>query len=112
MTNKKRTGSRRRHSRKRVSGFGSHRRSVTLITMIMVMLVCVLAVNAVTLHAKYKDYKQQEVELKAQISEQEDLAKEINEYEEYVKTDEYIKDIAEEKLGLVDPNEIIFKPAG
>ena len=27
------------------------------------------------------------------------------------RADEYIKDVAEEKLGLVDPNEIIFKPA-
>ena len=38
-------------------------------------------------------------------------AEEVKAYEEYVKTDEYIKDVAEEKLGLVDPNEIIFKPA-
>ena len=32
-------------------------------------------------------------------------------YEEYVKTDEYIKETAEDKLNLVDPNEIIFKSA-
>lgn len=67
--------------------------------------------NAVTLQAKNKSYKQQEAELKAQINEQKERAEEIKEYEEYVKTDEYIKEVAEEKLGLVDPNEIIFKPA-
>ena len=64
-----------------------------------------------TLQAKNKSYKQQEAELKSQINEQKERAEEIKEYEEYVKTDEYIKEVAEEKLGLVDPNEIIFKPA-
>lgn len=111
MTNRKKTGTKRRTNRKLVSGFGYHRRSVMLITMIMALLVCVLTFHAVTLQAKNKEYKQQETELKAQISEQKDRAKEVKEYEAYVQTDEYIKEIAEEKLGLVDPNEIIFKAA-
>ncbi len=82
-----------------------------MITFVLVLLICVLTVNAVTLQAKNKDYRQQEAELKAQISEQKERAKEVKEYEEYVKTDEYIKEVAEEKLGLVDPDEIIFKAA-
>ena len=36
---------------------------------------------------------------------------EKKEYEKYVQTDEYIKETAEDKLGLVNPNEIIFKPS-
>ena len=76
------------------------------------MLICVLTVNAVKLQAKNQDYKQQEAELKAQISEQKERSKEVKEFKKYVKTDEYIKEVAEEKLGLVDPDEIIFKPAG
>ena len=111
MTNKKKTGTQRQKSRKRSSGFGYHRRSVDVITMILVLLGCVLTVNAVTLQARNKSYKRQEAELKAQINEQKERAGEIKEYQEYVKTDEYIKEVAEEKLGLVDPNEIIFKPA-
>jgi len=35
----------------------------------------------------------------------------VKEYEKYVQTDEYIKETAEDKLGLVNPNEIIFKPS-
>ena len=35
----------------------------------------------------------------------------MKEFEEYVQTDDYIKDTAENKLDLVDPNEIVFKPA-
>ena len=63
------------------------------------------------LYGKKRLYSQQEAELRAQISEEQARAEEVKAYEEYVKTDEYIKDVAEEKLGLVDPNEIIFKPA-
>lgn len=33
----------------------------------------------------------------------------IEEYKSYLKTDKYIEDMAREKLGLVYPNEIIFK---
>lgn len=110
MTNKKRTTKRHR-SRKRSSAFGYHRRSVTVITVVLVLLICVLTVSAVTLQAKNEEYRQQEAELLAQIEEQKERAKEVNEYKKYVKTDEYIKEVAEEKLGLVDPDEIIFKPA-
>ena len=46
-----------------------------------------------------------------QIQEEKNRSEEIEDYEEYVKTDEYIKETAEEKLGLVDPDEVIFKPA-
>lgn len=82
-----------------------------VVTLALILLACVLTVNAVTLQAKNKNFKEQEAELKLQISEQKERAKEIEEYKEYVKTDAYIKEVAEEKLGLVDPNEIIFKPA-
>ena len=75
------------------------------------MLTGVLSVNAVSLYGKKRLYSQQEAELRAQISEEQARAEEVKAYEEHVKTDEYIKDVAEEKLGLVDPNEIIFKPA-
>ena len=49
--------------------------------------------------------------LKRELTSQQDAGKEVEAYEAYVKTDDYVKEIAEEKLGLVDPNEIIFKPA-
>ena len=54
--------------------------------------------------------KQQEAELKKQIKSEQARAEEIKEYEQYVQTDDYMKEIAEDKLNLVDPNEIVFKP--
>ena len=100
----------REKDRKKNARLRQHKRSVLLICMILVALSGVLAVSSIRLHAKNAQYKAQEEELERQIKEEEQRAKEVEEFEEYVKTDDYIKETAEEKLGLVDPNEIVFKP--
>lgn len=82
--------------------------------MICAVLVCLtgaLAVSSARLQAKNEQYKAQEAELQEQIREQKERSKEIDKFEEYVKTDDYIKDMAEDRLNLVDPNEIVFKPS-
>ena len=33
----------------------------------------------------------------------------LSEYEEYIKSDEYVEDTAKKKLGLIFDNEIIFR---
>ena len=101
----------REKDRKKNARLRQHKRSVLLICMILVALSGVLAVSSIRPHAKNEQYKAQEEELERQIKEEEQRAKEVEEFEEYVKTDDYIKETAEEKLGLVDPNEIVFKPA-
>lgn len=88
-----------------------HRRSILLICMVLVVLSGALAVGSIKLHAKNTEYKSQEAELEAQIRQEEKRTEEVKDFEEYVKTDDYIKETAEDKLDLVDPNEIIFKPA-
>lgn len=100
----------RRPSGRRKRRRQSHRRSVMMISIVLLLLCGVLTVNSVTLQAKNDSYKEQEKDLTEQIEEQKARAEEIKEYEEYVKTDEYVKETAEDKLGLVDPDEIIFKP--
>ena len=50
-------------------------------------------------------------EVAALIKEDEKRSEDVKEYDKYVQTDEYIKETAEDKLGLVNPNEIIFKPS-
>ena len=75
-----------------------------MICTVLVFLSGVLAVGAIKLYAKNNAYK-------AQNKEEEKRSEEVEEYEKYVQTDEYIKETAEDKLGLVNPNEIIFKPS-
>lgn len=103
-----RTG--RKRSRKNMSIFRQHKKSILIIYTVLGMLAAVLAVNSVSLYARNEVYKQQEAELKAQIEEQNVRSEKVEEYKEYIKTDDYIKDVAEEKLGLVDPDEILFRP--
>ncbi len=100
----------RTRSRKNTSIFGQHKTSVVIIYTVLGMLAAMLAVNSVGIYARNQVYKQQEAELEAQIEEQKDRADKVEEYKEYIKTDDYIKDVAEEKLGLVDPDEILFRP--
>lgn len=109
MNEKGSMGTARRRRRKRSFALRKHKKSVMGICVILCLLTGTLSVNAVSLYNKNKVYRQQEAELKAQIEEEKERSREVEEFVEYVKTDEYIKDVAEEKLGLVDPNEIIFK---
>ena len=100
-----------KRARKKRQGLGRHKRSVLMICMVLLFLTGMIAVDSLTLQAKNNEYKAQEAELREQISEEEKRSEEVEEFKEYVNTDEYTKEIAEEKLGLVDPNEIVFKPA-
>ena len=98
--------SRRRRLRR---GMRGHRQSVFAIIAVLILLVAVVSVNSMTLRAKEKSYLTQEMELAEQIAEEKARAKEIDELEKYVGTDEYVEQVAKEKLGLVHENEIIFK---
>ena len=88
--------------RRNKSYLQTHKRSVLAISAVIVLLIAVVSVNAMTLRAKEKAYRAQETEL-------EERAAEIDDLESYVNTDEYVEEVAREKLGLVHENEIIFK---
>ena len=101
----------KKKGQKRASGLRQHKKSIVLICFVLVLLSTVLGVNSIELNKRNDNYKEQEAELEAQIQEQEARAKEIEEFEKYVQTEDYIKEVAEEKLGLVDPDEILFTPS-
>ncbi len=58
---------------------------------------------------KNYDYKSEEERLKAEISEQEAKKEQLAELEEEMKTLKYVEKVAREKLGLMYPDEIIFR---
>lgn len=109
MSDRKRTG--RQRSRKRGSRLGRYKRSIVMICTVLVFLTGALAVSSLRLQAKNAEYTEQERELQSQIDEEKKRSEEVEKFREYVKTDEYVKEVAEEKLDLVDPSEIIFKAA-
>ncbi|MCR5784130.1 MAG: septum formation initiator family protein [Eubacterium sp.] len=79
------------------------------VAVIVSILLVVLSVRCMQLYAKDNEYAQKEAELKAQYESEVDRSEEIEEYEEYSKTDDYIIEMAREKLGLVFEDEKIFR---
>ena len=57
----------------------------------------------------YVALKAQKEDLESQIEEENRKKEEYNNQMEYYSTDEYIEKIAREQLGLVMPDEIVFK---
>lgn len=96
----------RRRQKKRMQ---RHRRSVLAVSAVVLLLFVVISANSVSLKAKEEHYRAQEMELEEQIEEEKARTKEIEELSEYVGTDEYVEDVAKEKLGLIHENETIFK---
>ena len=98
--------SHRRRQKKRIQ---RHKRSVLAVSTVILLLVVVVSASSMTLRARDKSYQAQEMELKEQIKEETARKAEIKDLEKYVGTDEYVEDVAKDKLGLVHENEIIFK---
>lgn len=86
-----------------------HKRSMLAVSSVIVMLMVVVSVNSVTLRAQEQEYQTQISDLEAQIEEEKTRTEEIDDLEEYVGTDEYVEDVAKDKLGLIHENEIIFR---
>ena len=92
----------------------SHERKIMKNTMLMILLVvCILFValfiGGYRLNKKVDSALATKAELQDQIKDEETRKEEIEALEEYMQTDEYIREVAREKLGLVDEGDIIFR---
>ena len=88
----------------------NHKKSMVLIIGVVLVLVLVIGSHSHTLLERRDALIQQEEDLLFQIEQEERRALKIEEMEEFVGTDEYIRQVAEETLGLIDPDGIIFMP--
>ena len=61
------------------------------------------------LKARIAVYDAKAAALKQSIENEQDRTKEIDEQKEYMQTDEYIAEVARDKLGLIKGNEIVFE---
>ena len=69
----------------------------------------IMSVQIVNLYKKDQQYIAQEESLKQQKQAELNRQKELEAYEVYTQTQEYIEDTAKSKLGLVYQDDIIFK---
>ncbi len=80
-----------------------------LVLTVLLVLMVLVTVAGRDLRRKQDAYAVQKAELQIQIAEQEERAKELEELKKYVQTDSYAEEVAQDKLGLVHSDEILFK---
>lgn len=81
-----------------------------MIIAVVLLLFVVLSFSSFNLYRKKLAYDKQIHLIEEQIASEKARAEEIDAFEEYVGTDAYVEQLARDRLGLVYPNEIIFRP--
>lgn len=82
---------------------------VISIVCIVFFLAAIMGMKGMELNEKKNEYSKQIERLELAKKDAEKVKKELQIQEEYMKTDEYIKEMAKEKLNLVEKGEKIFK---
>ncbi len=96
---------RRRKAKKRGGG-----RIFPICLMLVVGVVALsTGMRSRDLKEQEQAYIEQEEALREQIAAEEKRTTELEEKKKYVGTKQYIKDVARDKLGLVDPDEVLIK---
>ena len=100
-----RSKSRRKRQKRHVSRY---RRSMLAVGAVIILLMAVVSVNAISLREKDRAYRAQEIELKKQIEEEKERSAEIV-LDSSRLWRSVVEEVAKDKLGLVNENEIIFR---
>lgn len=81
------------------------------ITLVVMFLAVAINIKGADLKKSDLEYQIREQNLEQQVATEKKRADELQEYKVYVKTKQYAEEVAKEKLGLVNPDEILLKPA-
>lgn len=79
------------------------------ITLVVGVMAFALGIRSQNLREKEETYILREDTLTKQIEQESRRTEELNERKVYVKTKQYIEEVAKDKLGLVNPDEILLK---
>lgn len=77
--------------------------------MILIVFVAVMSIQIVKIYQKDQEYIKKQQQLEAQLEEETARQEELEAYQAYTQSQEYVEDVAKSKLGLAYDNEIIFK---
>lgn len=92
--------------KKRMNQNGIAMLSITFVVGVLFIAMMTMSLN---LQQQISDCKTEMKEVQSQIDEENERTKEIDETKERMDTDEYVAEVAREKLGLVKDNENVFK---
>ena len=85
-----------------------NRMSMILITIAVIVLTIVVGYSVYNMKIELDENKEKIESLNKEYAEEEKRKEEIAEYQKYTQTDEFVEDVAREKLGLVYDDEIVF----
>ncbi len=80
-----------------------------LVCMVVAFMLLIVSVKCMELKGKQTEYLQKKEALTQQYEQEQARAEELKEFDKYVHTDSYSEEIAENQLGFVHENEIIFE---
>lgn len=80
------------------------------ITFVVFSLAVIVTIKGSSLKEKDLEYQIRQENLDARVKAEEARKEELEEYRIYVQTKQYIEEVAKQKLGLVNPDEILLKP--
>ena len=95
--------------RKRKDKWGN-RMALIGITFVVFSLAVIVTIKGSSLKEKDLEYQIRQENLEAKVKAEETRKDELEEYRIYVQTKQYIEEVAKQKLGLVNPDEILLKP--
>ena len=104
-------------ARKRRS-YGRKKRKLNANAGALIVIIAVLCFTVVmgfrirTMKETDHRYEVQAAALEAELEAEEQRREELEESKEYVQSQDYIERLAREKLGLIDPDEMLVKPNG
>ena len=79
---------------------------ITFLVVAAVIFICVTSiVRATSLHTKSKQLAETEKTMELKVEEAKQEQANLDAQEKYMQTNEYIEDVAKDKLGLVKPDE-------
>ena len=85
-----------------------NRMSMILITIVVIVLTIIVGYRVYNMKIELNENKEKIESLNKEYAEEEKRKEEIAEYQKYTQTDEFVEDVAREKLGLVHDDEIVF----
>lgn len=103
--------SRRSRSRGYKRDKWGNRMAMLGLTLVVGSLAVVVGIRGNSLRDKDMEYRLKQEKLQTELESEERRAQELEEKRVYVQTKQYIEKVAKEKLGLVNPDEVLLKPA-
>lgn len=86
-----------------------NRFSMFLVMLALLMILVAVYASSIKMQGRLDELQAQSDVLQAQIDAEKERAEEIELLRKRSQTKEYYEEIAKEKLGLVNPDEIVFK---